>query len=736
MKGAIKFIVITIAGLLVIIIAALACVPLWMPADSLKDMLAQQITKQTGRDAVIENLKFDIFKGIELKGVSIKETQRYKKRDFIKDDRMILKYNLFALFTGRLVIYKFELVSPYCEIIKEQDGKFNFSDILEFQAGLKDAKKNADEADNKIVKAKGTSAADKADGGSKLTFIKDIIVTSVSVRSGRFVYADYSKPQASGARIENFNFDMEDIVLSAVKPISVNMDCTAYYNEYRIPASLKAKIKADIQKRSAEISIEPCIIAGITTKGNVSLADLSDIKGSLNSFCTLKKVLEILPASVSKQMKGIDADMDISNIVDFSMTGKKLKFNDTLSLDNGTVVYNDKKAAEAVKGTIRMDDKYSLSGDLSMMLTGNEVKIKLSGSDIANTGSGKINVDIYSPKFAVEYLMAMFPKKTASTAKPETKKATEKKSDRTKKSGINSPGVYITLKADSIYYKDVTAGRTVSNIRFDKGKLYSETEINAYDGKINLNINADINAETYNIDALISRVKIDDFVDDAIAVMPRKKVNDTNLLDELKGKIKGKFDMKAKFTGDTFVNMDKTISGKGNFAVTGGRLTSVQMAENLGQLLKIDALKKDLPFDLIGCDFNMAAGKISTKNFRMYNGTDGKAGDIKVDGSGWVSVDNKLDFKIQMDFNPRVAKEIAGGITGLLNVRDVSYACDRDGWLPVDARIYNTVKEQKYDVSQPRITENIKRNMTKKIGDQGTKQLEEKAKSLIKNLFK
>jgi len=126
MKSFLKFFVITVISLLIITISVLATVPLWLPADKLKDMLVEQLSKQTGRDVAIAGLKFNILKGIELNGVSIKETEKYKKRDFIRDDQVLLRYNLLALFTGNLVIYKFELVSPYCEIVKEPGGSFNF----------------------------------------------------------------------------------------------------------------------------------------------------------------------------------------------------------------------------------------------------------------------------------------------------------------------------------------------------------------------------------------------------------------------------------------------------------------------------------------------------------------------------------------------------------------------------------------------------------------------------------
>jgi uncharacterized protein involved in outer membrane biogenesis len=739
MKSFLKFFVITVISLLIITISVLATVPLWLPADKLKDMLVEQLSKQTGRDVAIAGLKFNILKGIELNGVSIKETEKYKKRDFIRDDQVLLRYNLLALFTGNLVIYKFELVSPYCEIVKEPGGSFNFSDILQLQSQQKTKSgKTAvtEPAANTKIKGIEPTTAEKSHG--RISFIKNIVITSIAVQKGRFVYVDYSKPQVMSVKIEDFNFNIEDIVLSAVKPISVNMDCTAYYNEYKIPVSLKAKVKADIARQSADIIIDPFIISGITTKGNIALVNLSEIKGNMESEASLKKMLELLPPELSKQMKDLNADMDITNSVNFSMSGNRVKFNDLLSLDKGNVTYKDKKAVEALKGSIRVDSDYSMSGNITMLLTGNDVRIKLKGTDIASTESGKINIDIYSPKFAVEYLMAMFPQKSAAIAntKASPEKVTTKKTKKLKRQEIKSPGVIITLKADSIFYKDVTAGKTSSSIKFSKGKLTADTLINAYNGSINFRMTADVNSENYSMEASISGVKLHDFIDNAIAVMPRKNAGDKNLLDDFKGKVSGDLQMEVKFSGDTFSRMDRTIAGKGGFSIKNGRIISVKMAQNLGQLLNISALNNDMPFDLIACDFNMASGTITTKNFRMYNGTDGRAGDIKVDGAGWVTVDNRLDFKLQMDFNPRVAGQIAAGVAGSASIHDASYAFDKDGWLPVDARVYNTVSEQKYDLAQPRIMENIKRNLSKKVTDQGKKFLEDKGKDLLKNLFK
>jgi hypothetical protein len=166
-----------------------------------------------------------------------------------------------------------------------------------------------------------------------------------------------------------------------------------------------------------------------------------------------------------------------------------------------------------------------------------------------------------------------------------------------------------------------------------------------------------------------------------------------------------------------------------------GKMESLDIAKNLGTALQVDSLKNDIVFDILSADFKMSSGKISTDDLKMSSGPDGKSGDIRLAGAGYTTVDNGVDFKLQMDFNPRVAKSIGTSMLRLFKINDSGYACDSDGWLPLDARIYNTVKNQKYDLSQPRMIANIKRNLGKKLEKEGVKTIENRAKQLLNNFF-
>ncbi len=728
MKNSLKIILITLVSIFILLFIFLATIPLWFPFEKVKDFVVRELSEKTGREVIIKEVKFNIIKGIELNGFAIKESKRYGNRDFIKDESIVLRYNLPALLGRELVINKFEMISPYVEIIKEKDGRYNFSDILEnFSAGKKTA--------SKAPSSRKTDQQKK----SKESVIKNIIITSVSVKNGNFVYVDYSKPKVMSLKVEKFNFDMEDVILSVVKPVGIKMNCNVWYNKYNIPVSLNSRLTADIKNKKAKLEINPFICGGINTTGKIDIINFKDISGTINSTANTKKMLEILPPDLSRKIQELNVSIDINNELNFSLINGDLVFNNILKMENGTLSYKNKKIIENLKSKLIVTSKYDYKGIFNFLLAGNEVKITTEGTSINTPRDSIYNIDIYSPKFAIEYLLALFPKKEKNSAGDKSLKEIKKPaatSDKKKKAEIkNVPGVYLTLRADSIVYKEITIGKTISSIRFVNGKLYSETSINAYQGKINSNFTADINKETYNITADISSVEVNRLIDDSISVMPKKDPNKKTLLDDIKNKVYGKFSMESKFSGDTFKDIAYTITGDGYFTVKDGKIATTDIGRDLSGKMGVKFLEQDIQYTIMYGDFKMSGGKINVKNFKIYNGPNGENGDIRIRGAGFVTVDKEIDFKIESEISPGQAKLLDEYFARNLSIKDISYAYNKDGWLPFDIRIYNTLVNKKYDFSQPRMIENIKRNLTRKVEEEGKKYLEEKGKEIIKNLF-
>ena len=571
-----------------------------------------------------------------------------------------------------------------------------------------------------------------------------MIVTSVAVSNGNFVYVDYSKIKPTTIKVERFNFGMENMVLAAVKPIGINMDCTVIYNDYKIPVSLKSTVTADLKNRNVSLQIAPFVIGGISTSGKINLVDFKDIKGSLNSVSNTRQMLEVLPPDIGAKVKDMGINMDVINDVNFTYINNEIAFNDILKLQNGEFTYQKNKFIEKLNAKINVTSDYDLTGTFNFFLAGSEVKIGAKGSRINSPADSVYKVDIHSPKFAVEYLLAMFPKKeikkgekTGSNKKvlasDSGKSGSSKKKARTKVTGL--PGVTLTLSADSIFYKSVNIGKTSASIHYSGGKITSEISMACYEGKINSDIKMDVNAETYSVAAGTKNINVHQLIDDAVSVLPKKDPKKKDILDDIKDKIYGSMNLDSDYSGTTFDDPAHTIKGSGNFMIKNGKIAATDTGKDLAAKVGVAFLAKEIPFEIMGADFDMAKGVINIKNFRVLNGANGEKGDMRIRGAGYVTVDNGIDFKVETDISPQNAKQVEEYFARNLGVNNISYAYNKDGWLPFDFRIYNNLENKKYDYSQKRMMDNVSRNLTKKIREQGGQYLKNNGKDLLKNLF-
>ena len=735
MKKFLKVFIIIAVIFALLFIAAAASVPLWFPVNKVKTIITEKLSEQTGRKVKIEGMEFNLFTGFELKNVTISESPKYKtKKPFIKTDKIVLKYNLFALIKRTLLIHDFQLISPYGYIIKEETGHFNFSDILENISKGKNQKP--------VTKEKSKPQKEKKRGKSPLI---NFIVTGVSIKDGNFTYLDRSKAPFMKVGIRDLNFNLDDLVLSGLKPVSLSLNCTAFYNNYNIPVSLKSDVKADLKEKKVLVNMESFEIGGIESTGKIKITEFQNIRGNIVSISSTKKMLEVLPPDLSEKVKNMDVSIDIKNNLKFSFINNKLDFASSLKMSRGSLSYKGKRIVEELSAGFNITDKYNLSGNIDFLLAGSKVNIKANGENIDEPFESVVTVDVTSPRFAIQYLLAMFPKKDKKKKKDMTEKELkllEKKKKaaaaKTKKAirsikGKKLPGFYLNLNADSMVYKDIETGRAVSNIRFVENKLYAETSINAYEGSVNNNLVINVDRESYSTSLKIKDIRVNNLIEDAITIIPKdeKKKDKKTLLDDIKNKVYGKFFMESGFAGNTFDDIGKTIKGDGSFYMKDGRITSLEMGRRLSREFGAEFLGKDIPFSKMDGEFTVSNGRINIKKLRVAH----KDGDMKIRAKGYVSLDKKLDMKVETDISPSEAKSFEQYLSSSFGVKDAHYAFDKNGWMPFDFRIYNTIKNKKYDLSQPRMTENIKRNLAKKAEKEVKKAIEEKGKEFLKNLL-
>ena len=114
---------------ILLIIGLSVLVKSYLRSDRLKAIVIPQVERLTGRMASIDRIDVSLFKGIVVEGISLKD--RDGKQDFIKAKEFVLEYRLLPLLKKRLVIKKVDLVSPYVNLVRDKDGRFNFDDMIE-----------------------------------------------------------------------------------------------------------------------------------------------------------------------------------------------------------------------------------------------------------------------------------------------------------------------------------------------------------------------------------------------------------------------------------------------------------------------------------------------------------------------------------------------------------------------------------------------------------------------------
>ncbi|MEW5767177.1 MAG: AsmA family protein [bacterium] len=116
-----------ILGILLIGLIILSTITFSHP--KLKQLITTQAEKALKRNVTIDDLRINLLRGIQLKGVTI--TEREGPGTFIKGEEFVLKYRLWPLLRRQFVIKKIVFNEPEITIRRDKEGVFNFEDLLE-----------------------------------------------------------------------------------------------------------------------------------------------------------------------------------------------------------------------------------------------------------------------------------------------------------------------------------------------------------------------------------------------------------------------------------------------------------------------------------------------------------------------------------------------------------------------------------------------------------------------------
>ncbi len=320
----------------------------FLPLNTIKDFATSKLSEQLHRDVKIKGVSFNLLSGIKLTDVTISNGIGFSKTPIISAKALELKYAFWPLFRGKVVIPEINFVNPEILVEKNQNGKFNFTDML----------------GAKTTTTKKGKTTDTKPTKSNITNI-DLIVNNFRISNGKMIYRDY---YTGDMGLKNVNLSVSNITLIALKPIDISFQAIGIYLGKEMPISLNTKIGIDINGNTISVKDTALTIAGDTlninadgkylqTAPQITVSAKSD-KITLDPFLalfagtapvstkkeatphgaltkSLQKTFSSLPQNLT-----VSADLDLKNII-----LKTLKIN-SLSLTAGI---NNKKVTLDVK---------------------------------------------------------------------------------------------------------------------------------------------------------------------------------------------------------------------------------------------------------------------------------------------------------------------------------------------------------------------------------------------------
>lgn len=176
--------------LVVILVGAAFAGPLFVPTDSIKQDIAREVAKATGRDLAIDgNLKFRVLPapGVSATAVRLSNADTGSAPDMLKLESAAVEVALFPLITGKIQVTRIVLSSPQILLEQYADGTNNWTFTPETPAGAETAA--------------GADAGGSEDGTSGAPPVR---LDDVIVESGTLVFRTPDQTE----RIEDINVSL------------------------------------------------------------------------------------------------------------------------------------------------------------------------------------------------------------------------------------------------------------------------------------------------------------------------------------------------------------------------------------------------------------------------------------------------------------------------------------------------------------------------------------------------
>jgi uncharacterized protein involved in outer membrane biogenesis len=373
MQKLLKWLGISFAGLLVLLILGIALILVIIPLDKIKDFAAAKISETIGREVQIEKVSFAIFSGIKLEGLTISEQKGFSSKYFVKADGIELRYAFWPLFSRQLLVKEIRLVRPEIVIEKNRAGMFNFSDLTK----------------PKNSKPKNSQPKKPTDPGTASKPPVNLLISAFSIKEANLKY--YDRGAGTFSEVKNFNLSLAGFELALVKPLDLRASATAVYQGKDIPVGLQTRIGLNLAEEKVSLAPFSLSLAGEELAGEISVGRWKqgpDIVFSLHSKGIVIDPLLALFAGTAPAPKAKLAPGELTKNLNSSLAALPRTLSVKGELASGPLTFQAFKI-DGIKTALQLQQK-RFSADLK--------EVKVYGGVLA----GKLQADLNVPGLAYQ----------------------------------------------------------------------------------------------------------------------------------------------------------------------------------------------------------------------------------------------------------------------------------------------------------------------------------------------
>src|SRR5437667_2220055 len=245
MKKPVKYIWLALGGVVAFLVAVVLVFALAFDPNRYKDDIERMARERTGRTLRLEGeLKLAFFPslGASVGGVTLSE--RGSNREFVALQSAHAAVKLMPLLHGQVIVDAVRLSGLKAQVVKNKDGTYNFSDLLE-GGEAKPAAKPAPEKKGKSAPVKFDIAGITVDRASILyrdmSSGQEISLTDVKLHTGRIAENVQDKIELAAAAKRNQPLLEAKVALNAtysLKPDAIGLDFTAKRDDSNVKRKL------------------------------------------------------------------------------------------------------------------------------------------------------------------------------------------------------------------------------------------------------------------------------------------------------------------------------------------------------------------------------------------------------------------------------------------------------------------------------------------------------------------